>query len=134
MADPTEIYDMLCVGAGPANLAFAASVQSAQQKILIIEMGKSLAERNSNLPADVGSGVAGAGSYIDGRCYYYLKKHEYNFKFRKIFIFSRGNKCLEDTVSHIAFCLCRAVGFVGEFYAQRFTTANIAIGKKDSGK
>ena len=40
MADATEIYDTICVGAGPANLAFAASMKSSNQKILLIEMGK----------------------------------------------------------------------------------------------
>ena len=60
-------YDLVVVGAGPAGLAFCASSAVQGKRILLVESGKPLAQRDSQNPSDVGTGVTGAGAYIDGK-------------------------------------------------------------------
>lgn len=62
-----KTFDIIVIGAGPAGLAFCASKASANRKILLVEAGKRFSERDSSRPEDVGSGVTGAGAYIDGK-------------------------------------------------------------------
>ena len=57
----TYCYDIVVVGAGPAGLGFCSSIAQQSKKILIIDSGKRLNERNAQNPEQVGNGVTGAG-------------------------------------------------------------------------
>jgi len=60
-----SIYDIVVVGAGPAGLAFCAATHG--KSILLVEAGLPLEVRCSSVPSEVGTGVAGAGIFIDGK-------------------------------------------------------------------
>jgi len=61
-----DTFDTIVIGAGPSGLSFCAS-NKIRGRVLLIEAGKPLAERDSAQPNDIGVGVAGAGAYIDGK-------------------------------------------------------------------
>jgi uncharacterized FAD-dependent dehydrogenase len=72
------VYDIICVGAGPGNLALAEQVaRSAFGSVLVLDMGLSVDKRYCPLAIDgkcppckichAVHGVAGAGAYSDGK-------------------------------------------------------------------
>jgi len=54
-------YDFVVIGAGPAGLGFCLSSAQRYKRILVVEAGKKLNERDSKVPSQVGCGVTGAG-------------------------------------------------------------------------
>lgn len=61
-------YHTIIIGAGPAGLATACSLDSAGSKdFFLIERGKSLAKRERAQSQDISSGVGGAGLFSDGK-------------------------------------------------------------------
>jgi uncharacterized FAD-dependent dehydrogenase len=75
----TKRYDLICIGAGPANLALAEEVKKAlpDSLILVIDAGRSVNQRRCPLAmrgvcppcatCHAVHGVAGAGAYSDGK-------------------------------------------------------------------
>src|SRR5918992_1117279 len=75
----TKRYDLICIGAGPANLALAEEVKEAlsDSLILVIDVGRSVTQRRCPLAkrglcppcatCHAVHGVAGAGAYSDGK-------------------------------------------------------------------
>lgn len=61
-----DTFDTVVIGAGPSGLSFCAS-DKIRGRVLLIEAGKPLAERDGKQSSDIGVGVAGAGAYIDGK-------------------------------------------------------------------
>ena len=62
-----NLYDVLVIGAGPAGLAMCASEKSKNKRILLVEKGKPLSERDLDEPLEMACGVGGAGPAIDGK-------------------------------------------------------------------
>ncbi|NJD76922.1 MAG: NAD(P)/FAD-dependent oxidoreductase [Candidatus Methanoperedens sp.] len=70
-----EEYDVIIVGAGPAGM-FAADELAEKMKVLIIDQGRDIGERNCKMnlrsicmhcdPCDIMCGVGGAGTFSDG--------------------------------------------------------------------
>ena len=66
------IYDICIVGAGPAGLACAYALRNRNDlKILVIDSGKSLEERNKDHGEDLIQGEGGAGLWSDGKFSFY---------------------------------------------------------------
>ncbi len=61
--------NFVVIGAGPAGLAFAASV--AGTDTLLVDQGKSATTRNRNDPCDCVQGAGGAGLFSDGKFSFY---------------------------------------------------------------
>lgn len=65
-------YHTIIIGAGPAGLATACSLTSLGSKnFLLIERGKTLANRQRASAEDIPSGVGGAGLFSDGKFSFY---------------------------------------------------------------
>ncbi|MBI2027007.1 MAG: hypothetical protein HYS98_04290 [Deltaproteobacteria bacterium] len=63
------MYDIICIGAGASGIFLALSLleKNANLKILILDKGKALTDRNRKKGADVVEGFGGAGSFSDGK-------------------------------------------------------------------
>ena len=59
--------DVVVLGAGPAGLAAAVAAVERGLSCIVIERGDLPSERNRGRPADLVSGVGGAGLYSDGK-------------------------------------------------------------------
>jgi len=66
MRSSTET-DVLIVGAGPAGLAAAAGLRGTGLRMLVVEQGSSLVERDAHRSRHLASGVGGAGLFSDGK-------------------------------------------------------------------
>lgn len=64
-----DIYDFIIVGAGPAGMFACLEITklTKQSKILLIEMGEKIKNRN---PSQVMMGVGGAGTFSDGKMHF----------------------------------------------------------------
>ncbi|MEK7528101.1 MAG: FAD-dependent protein [Patescibacteria group bacterium] len=60
-------YDGVIVGAGPAGIFTALELAKSNQKILLLDKGKSLEGRIKQGVRDAGSGWGGSGAYSDGK-------------------------------------------------------------------
>jgi uncharacterized FAD-dependent dehydrogenase len=66
------MHHTIIIGAGPAGLAAAASLNDAGiRDILLFERGKSLADRQRSEEEDIASGIGGAGLFSDGKFSFY---------------------------------------------------------------
>lgn len=65
-----SVYDCLVVGAGPAGLAYASTVDN-KNSVLVVELGKSVKMRNRDDPEDCVMGAGGAGLFSDGKFSFY---------------------------------------------------------------
>lgn len=66
------IYDVCVIGAGPAGLAFAYALRNQHNlKILVIDSGKKLEDRDKSDPKDIICGEGGAGLWSDGKFSFY---------------------------------------------------------------
>jgi uncharacterized protein len=61
------MHDVAVVGAGPAGLAAATAACRLGADVVLIEQGKPMAQRSHDEPADVISGIGGAGLFSDGK-------------------------------------------------------------------
>lgn len=61
--------DFVVVGAGPAGLAFASSINS--ENVLVVDLGKPLLERCRHNPEECVQGAGGAGLFSDGKFSFY---------------------------------------------------------------
>lgn len=64
-----EEFEYLIVGAGPSGLAFASSIRS--KETLVVELGKSVSDRNRLDAAECVHGAGGAGLFSDGKFSFY---------------------------------------------------------------
>ncbi|MCF2828783.1 MULTISPECIES: hypothetical protein [unclassified Pseudoalteromonas] len=71
---------VLVVGAGPAGL-FAAMQLTSVANVILVDKGKCISEREHDDPADLASGVGGAGLYSDGKLCLDLRAGGYLQKF-----------------------------------------------------
>ena len=77
--------DVIIIGCGPSGLMAGYSLEMSKKNInyKIIEMGKSLDERDHNNCDDLTNGIGGAGLFSDGKFSWYpagekLWKYDYN--------------------------------------------------------
>ncbi len=59
-------YDLVVIGAGPAGLGAVNHPQLADKKVLVVDGGKSVANRDRNSPNDLTCGDGGAGLFSVG--------------------------------------------------------------------
>ena len=64
-----DIKDFLVVGAGPAGLAFASSINTSN--VLVVDLGKPVSERCRHSPEECVQGAGGAGLFSDGKFSFY---------------------------------------------------------------
>ena len=60
-------YDAVVVGAGPAGLSAAAEITAEGGRCLLVEQGGEHVGRDRHAPAEILSGVGGAGLFSDGK-------------------------------------------------------------------
>lgn len=64
---PFARYELLVVGAGPAGLGVASHPALEGKRVLVVDAGKPVAERDRNNPNDLTCGDGGAGLFSDGK-------------------------------------------------------------------
>jgi uncharacterized FAD-dependent dehydrogenase len=62
-----ELFDVAIIGAGPAGLAAACRLAGSGQRVLLLDAGKSVLERDRYAAADLTRGHGGAGLFSDGK-------------------------------------------------------------------
>ncbi|WP_280570560.1 FAD-dependent oxidoreductase [Chromohalobacter sp. 296-RDG] len=60
-------YDVAIIGAGPAGLAAAQRLSRRGHRIIIIDQGRAITERDKTAEAELTQGHGGAGLYSDGK-------------------------------------------------------------------
>lgn len=67
------LYDILFVGAGPANISAAhyLNINCPNIKFLIVDSGKNVTKRDHNSSVDCVNGIGGAGLFSDGKFSWY---------------------------------------------------------------
>lgn len=62
-----EVYDVAVIGAGPAGLSAARRLTGSGGRVILIDSGKPVADRDRYDPADMTRGHGGAGLFSDGK-------------------------------------------------------------------
>jgi uncharacterized FAD-dependent dehydrogenase len=66
----SRCYECVVVGAGPAGLAYASSLQE-KNSVLVLDLGKPVKERHRDNPEECVTGAGGAGLFSDGKFSFY---------------------------------------------------------------
>ena len=61
------LYDVIIVGGGVSGLSAAYTLTQKKQKVLVVERGKHVFERQRETAFDVSNGIGGAGLFSDGK-------------------------------------------------------------------
>lgn len=61
------LYDVIIIGGGVSGLLAAECFSLKRQKVLVVERGKNIYERNRDNRFDVANGIGGAGLFSDGK-------------------------------------------------------------------
>ncbi len=62
-----EFFDVAIIGAGPAGLAAGCRFAGSGQRVLLLDAGKTVLERDRHAAADLTRGHGGAGLFSDGK-------------------------------------------------------------------
>lgn len=61
------LYDVIIVGGGVSGLSAAYTLTQKKQRVLVVERGKHVFERQREIAFDVSNGIGGAGLFSDGK-------------------------------------------------------------------
>ena len=61
------LYDVIIVGGGVSGLSAAYTLIKKKQRVLVVERGKYIHERQRDMSFDVSNGIGGAGLFSDGK-------------------------------------------------------------------
>ena len=61
------LYDVIIIGGGVSGLSAAFALKQKKQRVLVVERGKHIYERQREIVFDVSNGIGGAGLFSDGK-------------------------------------------------------------------
>jgi flavin-dependent dehydrogenase len=61
------LYDVIIIGGGVSGLSAAYALSQKKQRVLVVDRGKHIFERQRSDKFDVANGIGGAGLFSDGK-------------------------------------------------------------------